>query len=146
MHCLYCKKRLWLFFSKERVFCSNRHEVAYNDELSAMNSFMEFIARVEPTANPAIPPATVPPLCNLVAEQGRLKPTPPHAAVSVPFEAALFAGRIQFPSSIGSLIEFTLDSAPRPEVAPIANETVAAGGVHSMRSQRNRTGTARNRS
>jgi hypothetical protein len=136
MHCLYCKKRLWLFFSKQRVFCSNRHEVAYNDELAAMNRLIEFTARVEPKANPPIPPVPVPTLCNLVVERGCLKPTPPHTAVSVLFEAALFAGRIQFPSSSGGLIAFTLDSAPRPEIAPITIETVAACRVQSNRSRR----------
>src|SRR5580693_9258376 len=42
MHCLYCKKRLWLFFSKEREFCSKLHEATYHEELSAMNRLMEF--------------------------------------------------------------------------------------------------------
>jgi hypothetical protein len=146
MHCLYCKKRLWPFFSKKRVFCSNRHEAAYHDELSAMNSFMEFIARVEPTANPAVPPVADPRLCNLFIAEGCLKPTPPHAAVPVLLEAARFAGRIHFPASSGSLIDFTLDSAPRPEIAPIASETVAASPVQSKRTQRNRIASGRDRS
>lgn len=126
----------WLFFSKERAFCSNRHEVAYNDELSAMNRLMEFTARVGPPANLPIPPVTVPAMCNLVVERGCLKPTPPQAGVSVLFEAALFAGRIQFPSSSGRLIAFTPDSAARPEIAPITCETVAACRVQSKRSRR----------
>jgi hypothetical protein len=53
MHCLYCNKRLWLFFSKERLFCSKVHEAAYYDELSAMDRLMEFTVPAEPTKGPA---------------------------------------------------------------------------------------------
>src|ERR1700761_4953257 len=36
MQCLYCKKRLGLFASKKRQFCSELHEVAYHDEQSGL--------------------------------------------------------------------------------------------------------------
>ena len=32
MQCLYCHKRLGIFASKKQRFCSELHEVAYNDE------------------------------------------------------------------------------------------------------------------
>ncbi len=36
MQCLYCKKKLGLFASKKRQFCSQQHEVAYHDEQSGL--------------------------------------------------------------------------------------------------------------
>jgi|HubBroStandDraft_5_1064220.scaffolds.fasta_scaffold36894_3 hypothetical protein len=145
MHCLYCKKRLWLFFSKERLFCSSLHEAAYHDELSAMNRLVEFTVAVEPPPDgPAtadqkrtqreresrVPmamsmmtsmasPAAVPPLCNFVGEPGRPQPVPCDLpAAASPLEAKLFAGQIQFPSSIARI----LDSATGParEITPTA--------------------------
>src|SRR3984957_13564338 len=52
MHCLYCNKRLWLFFSKERLFCSKLHEAAYYDELSAMDRLKEFTVPAGPAERP----------------------------------------------------------------------------------------------
>ena len=36
MQCLYCKKKLGLFASKKKPFCSDLHEVAYQDELAGL--------------------------------------------------------------------------------------------------------------
>ena len=157
MHCLYCKKRLWLFFSKERTFCSKLHEAAYHNELSAMNRLMEFTDRpVEPSKGPAtahhkrsqkeressIPmasPVAVPPLCNLALTWGSLKPaTPDLPANGVLSEAVPFAGPIQYPSSERGLIAFTLDCATEParEIAAIPNERLAVCRVQSKRGHR----------
>src|ERR1700722_8214717 len=117
MHCLYCHKRLWLFFSKERLFCSKLHEAAYYDQLSAMDRLMEFTVPAEPPKGPAsaeqkrsqreresrIPmvcPVAVPPLCNFVGQWGRQNPVPPDpVAAAVRLETEPFAGQIQNPSS-----------------------------------------------
>src|SRR5277367_4389467 len=101
MYCLYCKKRLWMFFSKERLFCSKLHEAAYQDGLSAVNRLMEFTASPEPPKSPATPvcPAPVQPLCNLAVTWGRPKPVAADLAAStVLLEAEPFARPIQFPS------------------------------------------------
>jgi hypothetical protein len=141
MHCLYCKKRLWLFFSKERLFCSSLHEAAYHDELSAMNRLVEFTVAVEPppdcpaTADqkrtqreresrvPMMTPMTgsavVPPLCNFVGEPGRPQPVPCDLPATAPtLEAKLFAGQIQFPSSIARILDYATGHAR--EITPIA--------------------------
>jgi hypothetical protein len=163
MHCLYCKKRLWLFFSKERLFCSSLHEAAYHDELSAMNRLVEFTVAVEPPPNgPAtadqkrtqrerdsrVPLMTamtaawqdvVPSPCNFVVEQGRPQPVPCDLpATALTLEAKLFAGQIQFPASITCI----LDSATSPareirpiEIAPI-EDTFSACRSQSKRSRR----------
>ncbi len=34
MRCQYCNKKLWLFVSANRPFCSELHEVAYQSELA----------------------------------------------------------------------------------------------------------------
>src|SRR5271170_5247154 len=110
MHCLYCKKRLWLFFSKERLFCSKLHEAAYHNEQSgsAMRRLMEFTVPVEPPKGPAtadqkrsqreresrIPmvwSVDVPPLCNFVVVWGHPKPVSADlAATNIPLEAKPF--------------------------------------------------------
>jgi len=155
MHCLYCNKRLWLFFSKEQPFCSKLHEAAYHDELSAMRRLMEFTVPVEPPKGPAtadqirsqreresrIPmvwPVAVPPLCNFIVDRGPKPVTADLAATSVPLEAEPFTGPIQFPSSSRGVIGFTLDSAIEPagEIAAIPNERIAACHVRSKRSRR----------
>jgi hypothetical protein len=156
MHCLYCNKRLWLFFSKERRFCSKLHEAAYHDELLAMHRLMEFTVPAEPPKGPAtadqkrsqrerdsrIPIAwlvAVPQLCNFIVEPGRPKPiTADLATTSVPLEAEPFSGPIQFPSSNRGVIGFTLDSAIESagEIAAIPNERIAACHVRSNRSRR----------
>jgi hypothetical protein len=156
MHCLYCNKRLWLLFSKERAFCSKLHEDAYQDELSAMRRLTEFTVPVVRQALPApenrrlseiyrastmppIPPVAVPPLCNFVVDQGRPKPvTPDLAATTVLLEAKQFAAPIQFPSGSRSLIALTLDSAigAAGEIATTATERIAPCRVQSKRSRR----------
>jgi len=156
MHCLYCKKRLWLFFSKERVFCSKLHETAYHEELSAMNRLREFTVPVERPAisaprnrklseiyraseTPAIPPSVVPSLCGFVGELRRPKSvTPDPAANAAVLEAKPFAGSIQFPLSSRSLIPLSLTSATEPagEIATIANDPVAGCRVKSIHSRR----------
>jgi hypothetical protein len=155
MHCVYCKKRLWLPSSRKRRFCSELHEAAYHNELSAMNRLMEFTVPVEPPKHPAnadqkrsqreresrIPmawPAVVPPLCDLVLEQGRPKPVPADPATSLLLEAIPFAGQFQFPSSSKGLFAFSLDSATEParEIATIANERIAGCRVRSKPSRR----------
>lgn len=154
MHCLYCKKRLWLIFSKERVFCSKLHEAAYHDELSAMNRLMEFT----PVERPALPTprnrplselyhesminwalsVAVPPLCDLAVERGSPKPIPPGPAAALRLGAEPFAGSIQFPSSNGRVIAFALDSVAEPagEIATRANETIGACRLRSKHSRR----------
>jgi hypothetical protein len=157
MQCLYCKKRLWLAFSKERVFCSTLHEAAYHDELSAMNRLMEFTVVSEPpptglaTADqkrsqrerdsriPMVWPVDVPAPCDLVVECGRPKPvTADLAAINVPLEAEPFTGPILFPSSSTGLIAFTLDCAANParEIAAIPNGRIAVCRVQSKRGHR----------
>jgi hypothetical protein len=133
MHCLYCNKRLWLLFSKKRLFCSKLHEVAYQDGLAVMRRLMELAVPVEPPANPPIPPIAAPALRNFVIERGGPKPIPPDPAAVLRLEAVPFAGRIEFPSSNRGLIAVTLDSATEPvgEIATIANERVASCRVQS---------------
>jgi hypothetical protein len=105
MYCLYCKKRLWMLFSKERLFCSKSHEASYQEGLSAMNRLMEFTASPEPPKGPATSrvPLGVPmvqPPCNLVVTWGRPKPVAADLpAITVSPEAEPFARPIQFPSS-----------------------------------------------
>jgi hypothetical protein len=126
---MYCKKRLWLFFSKEEPFCSKVHEAAYYDELSAMRRLMEFTDPIEP---PAIPPLAVPPLCDFVGERGRLEPvTADLVTAPVLFEAQPFAGPIQFPSS-------GLDSVSEPaaEIVEIASATIGPCRARPRRSRR----------
>jgi hypothetical protein len=146
MHCLYCKKRLWTFFCKERLFCSSLHEAAYHDELSAMNRLVEFTVAVQPPPNgpatadqkrtqrehdsrvPLMASMMIPPLCNFVAEQGRPQPVPCDLPVIAPMlEAKLFGGRIQFPSSIACI----LDSATEP-----AREIMPTCRIQSKRGRR----------
>jgi hypothetical protein len=123
MHCLYCQKRLWMLFSKERLFCSKLHEAAYQEGLSAMNRLMEFTASPEPPKSPATSrvPLGVPmvqPLCNLVVTWGRPKPVAADlSAITVSPEAEPFARPIQFPSSA---------TEPAAEIATTASQTVAA--------------------
>lgn len=146
MQCLYCKKRLWLFFSEERPFCSKLHEVAYHDEVSAMRRLTEF---KDPTEPPAIraridrqsrtQPIAVPPVCNFVVE--RCLPKPAAAALAespVLLEAEPFDAPIQFPSSRRSLVGFTLEFATEPceYVAVLPNETGVTCRVPSKRSRR----------
>src|SRR5277367_324332 len=100
MYCLYCKKRLWKFFSKERLFCSKLHEAAYQqEELSTINRLIEFVSRPEPPALPAPRNREVseiyregekssismgPPSSNIFFELwSRPKPIPPDAAALV---------------------------------------------------------------
>ena len=148
MHCLYCKKRLWLFFSKERLFCSNLHEAAYYDELSAMNRLVEFTVAVEPPPNgpatadqkrtqrerdsrvPLMTSMMNPPLCNFVVERGRPQPVPCDLPATAPaLEAKLFAGQVQF-SSVGTTREIT-----PIEIRPI-EDTFSACRVSLKRSRR----------
>jgi hypothetical protein len=156
MHCLYCQKRLWTFFSKERMFCSKLHEAAYHDALSAMNRLMELAVPGEPRKGPATPdqkrsgrerelrtpmvcPVAVPPICNLVVEQGRPKPVAAVlTATAVPLECVPFAGPIQFPSRRIGLIPLTPDPATEhaAQIATTANEWIAACRVQSKRSRR----------
>jgi hypothetical protein len=156
MHCLYCNKRLWLFFSKERLFCSKLHEAAYYDELSAMDRLMEFTVPAEPPKGPAsaeqkrsqrehesrVPmvwPVDVPPLCNFVGELGRPKPVAPElAATAVRPEAEPFAGKIQTPSSRSGLIAFTLQSAIEVdgEIATMADERTTFCRVRPKRGRK----------
>jgi len=155
MHCLYCNKRLWLFFSKKRLFCSKLHQVAYHDELSAMNRLMEFTVLEEPSAIPAprnqklskidsayktspIPPVAAPPLCNFVVQPGPKPALPDLPATAVLLEAEPFAGPIQLPSGSKGLIALPVASATEPagEIAAMANETIAACGGQSKRSRR----------
>jgi hypothetical protein len=146
MHCLYCKKRLWLFFSKERLFCSSLHEAAYHDELSAMNRLVEFTVTAEPppngpatadqkrtqreresrlpmvtpvlTAMTMASPAAVPPLCNFVVERDRPQPVPCDLPATAPtLEAKLFGGQIQFPASIACILDSATSTAR--EITPI---------------------------
>lgn len=119
MHCLYCQKRLWRFFSKERLFCSKSHEIAHREELSAIESLIEFVSRPEPPAPPA-PPArrnrslalihlrnkvptkpvnAVPRVSNFLAESPRPKPIAPGPPVTRLLETIPFAGTIRFPST-----------------------------------------------
>lgn len=155
MYCLYCKKRLWTLFSKERLFCSKLHEAAYQDGLSAMNRLMEFTVPAEPPNGPAtgdqkrsqreresrmpmLWTVAVPPLCNLVLTWGRPKPvaTPLAASVVLP-EAEAFTGPVEFPSSSRSLIACALDVAiePAQELA-VPNERTAVCRVQSKRGRR----------
>jgi hypothetical protein len=156
MHCLYCKKRLWLLFSKDRQFCSNLHEASYHDEMSAMNRLAEFKVAVEPPPNgPAtadqkrtqrerdsrIPLAwsTVPPLSNLIVERGLLRPVPSNLpATALRLEAKPFAAPLQFPSSSRSLIAGPLDFAaePAPETTTTAKDSFGACRIQSKRSRR----------
>jgi hypothetical protein len=154
MHCLYCKKRLWLFFSKEREFCSKLHEATYHEELSAMNRLMEFTSPSERAALPERRNQTlseiyreskinwalsvaVPALCNLVLERPRPKVTPLNPANAVVVDALPFAGSIKFPSSSGRVVAFTLDSVIEPEqISTIANQRTAACRVQSKRRRR----------
>jgi hypothetical protein len=156
MHCLYCHKRLWLFFSKERLFCSKLHEAAYYDELSAMDRLMEFTVPAEPPKGPAtadqkrsqrehesrIPmawPVAIPPLCNFVGNLGRPKPVAPDfAAAAVRLEAEPFAGKIQTPSSRSGLIAFTLPSAIEAdgEIATMADERTTFCRVRPKRGRK----------
>jgi hypothetical protein len=154
MHCLYCKKRLWLFFSKDRQFCSALHEAAYHDELSAMNRLLEF---KDPEERPALPaprnrtlseiyrasvtppiPPVVPPLCSFAGELGRANPVIPDPAGNLLLGNIPFAGQIQFPSSRSLLIAFTLDSVNEPagEIASTANQLLTVCRVHTKRSRR----------
>jgi len=156
MHCLYCKKRLWLIFSKDRLFCSKLHEVAYQDAMSAINRLKEFTAPVEPPVGPStadqkrshgeresrIPmvwPVGAPPVCNFIVEWSRPKLVATDlAATSVPLEATPFDGPIQFPASNIGLIALTLDSATQPaqEITTIANERFTVCRVQSKRRHR----------
>ncbi len=54
MQCLYCNKRLGLFASKKRPFCSELHEVAYQDEQSgvAMRRVMDPLFTLPVKASP----------------------------------------------------------------------------------------------
>ncbi len=153
MHCLYCKKRLWLVFSKEREFCSKRHQAAYHDELSAMRRLTEFTVPVELPKGPLtadhkrsererdsrIPLAwrlAVPPICNLVVTWERPKPVAPGlAANSMPLAAEPFAGLIRFPSSSKNLIVFSQGSEVEP-VRETANDVTLPCRVKSKRSRR----------
>jgi hypothetical protein len=150
MHCLYCKKRLWLFFSKEREFCSKRHQAAYHDELSAMQRLTEFTVPVELpkgplTADqtrsqrqrdsrlPMLWPVAVPPMCNLVVTWERPKPIAADpAAGSVPLQEEPFAGSIRFPSTSKNLIAFSLASEVEP-AQETANDMALACRVKSKR-------------
>jgi hypothetical protein len=164
MHCLYCKKRLWLFFSKERLFCSSLHEAAYHDEMSAMNRLVEFTVAVGPppdgpttadqkrtqreresrvplmTAMTMAWPDVVPPLSNFVLERDRPQPVPCDLPATAPtLEAKLFAGRIQFPSCQLLSASTSREIAPieiRPiEIKPI-EDTFSACRSQSKRSRR----------
>ena len=154
MHCLYCKKRLWLFFSKKRVFCSKVHETAYHEELSAMNRLREFTLLVEQPTLPAPRNrklseiyresqiqwalSAVVPLCNFAVDQSRQKPVTPDPATVLLLGAVSFVGSIQFPSSQTGVIAIGPDSVTEParEITAIGNEGVAACRVHSKRSRR----------
>src|SRR5271170_6941517 len=136
MHCLYCKKRLRLFFPKEGSFCSKVHEAAYYDELSAMRRLMEFTDPLEP---PAMPRFAVPPLCDFVVERGCPKPvTADSITALVPLEAQPFAGAIQFPQSVKSVIAFAVDSVTEPaaEIVELVSVTMGTCRVRPKRSRR----------
>jgi hypothetical protein len=135
MHCLYCKKRLWLFFSKEEPFCSKVHEAAYYDELSAMRRLIEFTDPVKP---PAIPPLAVPPLCDFVVERGCPKPVTADLVTADLVTAEPFASAIQFPQSVKSVIAFAVDSATEPaaEIVELVNATMGTCRVRPKRSRR----------
>jgi hypothetical protein len=149
MHCLYCKKRLWLFFSKEEPFCSKVHEAAYYDELSAMRRLIEF---KDPVEAPVIPAPrnrtlteiyresttrTIPPLCDFVSERACPKPFAAGLNTADLVTAQPFASAIQFPQSVKSVIAFTPASATEPaeEIVEIARETIGSCRVRSRRSR-----------
>ncbi len=165
MQCLYCNKRLGLFSSKKRPFCSELHEVAYQDERSglAMRRVMDplFIVLQEPPSIPAtldlklfpidrdsttlpvqrvaVQRAAVSWLCNFVVEQRRPKPVPPDlAAAAVLLEAEPFTGPVQRPSSSMGAIASTLDSAAEPagEIAAEGDPAMAACRVQPKGSRR----------
>lgn len=156
MYCLYCKKRLWMIFSKERLFCSKLHEAAYQDGLSAMNRLMEFTVSGEPPKGPStgdqkrsqreresrIPlvwTVAPPPLGNLVLTWGRPKAVATDtAATAVLLEAVPFTRPIEFPSSSKGLIACSLDVAiePAQELEATPNERIAACRVQSKRGRR----------
>jgi|SRR5580658_6799692 hypothetical protein len=156
MKCLHCKKRLWTFFSKERLFCSKPHEVAYYQEgLSAINRLMEFASPPEPPPLPVprnrnlsaiysqdkvrtIPIDAIPPLSNFVVERGRPKPIPPDPAAAVRLEAMPFAGTIRFPSTNLVPVPFRLASVTEPggEIEVLPNETTTVCHVQSKPSRR----------
>ena len=129
MHCLYCKKRLWLFFSREGSFCSKVHEAAYYDELSALRRLMEFGNPLEP---PAIPPLAVPPLCDFIIGRACPKPLPADLVAAAGLVVAQpFVGPIQFLSSgLDSVTE------PAPEIVELVSATMAACRVRPKRSRR----------
>jgi hypothetical protein len=150
MHCLYCKKRLWLFFSKEEPFCSKVHEAAYYDELSAMRRLVEFKDPVEPPAIPAPRNRTlseiyrestaraIPPLCHFVSERPCPKPVAAGLITADLVTAQPFASAIQFPSSVKSVIAVTPASAiePAAEIVEIASETIGPCRIRPRRSRR----------
>ncbi len=143
MRCLYCNKRLWLIFWKERTFCSKLHEAAYHDGQSAMNRLIEFTRPAEaPKSEPKMPqvrPDVVPPICNFIVDQTRPKPVAADlAATPVLLEAEPFVGTVQFPSTNRGVIASTFDSPTEPaaEIPTIANEWIAACRVPSKRSRR----------
>ena len=139
MQCLYCNKRLGLFASKKRPFCSELHEVAYQDEQAgvAMRRVMDPLFTLpvkaaplrmgpgEQSAHPAEDsseteplPAPDPEQCSFL-EQGLPPPVPPDlASLDAPSRAAQFvplevepssAGLVQFPSSGGGVLALDFD-------------------------------------
>jgi hypothetical protein len=144
MQCLYCKKRLGLFASRKRRFCSESHEVTYHDEQSAMamRHMMDpaFTAPVAPPAvrttpelkpspiehqsktpeaspQPAmLPPAPDPPLSDF--KQERPEPAASNlAAAGVGGEVDLTAEPVHLPASSLGVLPFNRDSTELAEVA-----------------------------
>jgi hypothetical protein len=150
MHCLYCKKRLGLFASKKRQFCSEVHQAAYHDEQSglAMRRVMDplFSTPIKP---PPLRTTPEPPLAKEEAsetlrllepqvplrgsfclKQQLPKPSAPNlSAADGLLDVEPFVGSFQLPSSEGGVLEFTLDSEAEPDA-----EIGAEGGETSLAS------------
>jgi hypothetical protein len=89
MQCLYCKKKLGLFASRKRPFCSEQHEVAFNDEQAglAMRRVLDplFTEPVQKAPLQAMPRGAAPQVIEVgVVEAPPVSLTPPPVPLPIP--------------------------------------------------------------
>src|SRR5258708_13119384 len=114
MQCLYCQKKLGMFASKKRPFCSKLHEDWYQDEQSgsAVRRLLEpFPDDDQPVAQPAL---AEPPPVPLMTRPLQAPSVPPPPSVSPPPIASVRPEPVKEPPALLDLFAQAPSLIPPP--------------------------------
>lgn len=128
MQCLYCKKKLGLFASKKRQFCSEDHEAAYNEEQAsiALQRVLDpmFTGRLQKQPLQPAPPRIAPGSGRKAPAPGSefnapsyLQPASPAFAAGPDRETTLPASSPVAPAKPPALTRLDPPAPPQPEMA-----------------------------